>query len=116
MLFNPPIAASWVLKKLCYVKSILSEWLGKPNYQIQDIYNHQLESSPQVRWEKIVWNQASIPRELFVFWLAMISSLQTRDKLVHMGVIGENVCLMYHAALEFIDHIFFKCAFSFQCL
>lgn len=66
MLFNPPVTASWALKKLCYVKDRLGEWMGKPKYQIQEVYMHYLESSTRVRRDKFVWNRASLPRARFI--------------------------------------------------
>ena len=112
MLFNPPITASWVLKRLCSVKLQLSEWMCKQKYQIHEVYTHHLDTSPRVRWDKFVWNRAYIPRERYIMWLAMSKSLRTRDKLVQMGVINENVCPMCNVAPEPIDHFFFQCAFN----
>ena len=63
-----------------------------------------------------LWNHVSIPRVCFILWFVMSMSLRTRDKLVQMGVIDENVCLMCNATPESIDHPFFQCAFSMQCL
>lgn len=46
----------------------------------------------------------------------MCRKLKTRDMLVTMGVLTTNICLMCHASLEYIEHLYFQCPFNMLCL
>ena len=58
----------------------------------------------------------SIPKHRYIFWLAMLDKLKTRDKLKLMGVIDDESCSICHASKESIEHLFFECKFSSSCL
>ena len=48
MIFNPPITASWFLKKICGVKDKLSTWVMKEKYRISKIYLSYFEGHPKL--------------------------------------------------------------------
>ena len=104
------------LKKICAVKDKLRIWMPKEKYQISKVYKHVLNLTPQVKWDKFVWNRASIPRARFILWLIMCGKLRTRDKLVTMGVLTTNICPMCNTFPESIEHLYFQCPFSMPCL
>ena len=71
-----------------------------------------LGSIPIVKWSKIFWNRALIPKATFVYWLVMLNSLETRDRLKAIGVIEDDICPICDEVSEFVDHIFLRCAWS----
>ena len=93
-LFNPPRTTSWALKKLCKVKEQLHLFRNKDNYVIKDVYKEFVGSAQFVRWCRLVWLRASIPKHRYIFSLAMLDKLKTRDKLKLTGVIDDESCPM----------------------
>ena len=58
LIFNPPITASWSLKKICVVKDKVKDklhiWMLKEKYQISEVYKDLLDLAARVRWDKVV--------------------------------------------------------------
>ena len=65
-IFNAPITASWVVKKLCGVKETLRDWMRIPKYSINAVYQVLMGTTDRVYWTTAVWNRAVIPRSRFV--------------------------------------------------
>ena len=113
---NPPPTASWALRKLCKVKKQLHMFLNKDSYVIKDAYKEFIGTAQSVRWSRMVWLRASIPKHRYIFWLAMLGKLKIRDRLKIMGVLDDESCPMCHVSKESIEHLFFGCKFSSYCL
>ena len=69
-----------------------------------------------MQWDVFVWNRLSIPKARFIAWLAFSRKLKTRDRLVQMGVLTEDMCPICGLYPESVEHLFFDCCFSMQCL
>ena len=87
----PPPTASWALRKLCGVKDKLSRFMSLPSYRIQEVKDC-LEASTPVHWDKWVWHRATIPRVHFVSWLAILGKLATKNKLLRIGIVDNDLC------------------------
>lgn len=109
---NPPPFASWIIWKLCKVTDQLIHWILADKYCINSVYKDLLGSHPQVSWSKIVWHRTSIPKARFVFWLAMLNKLKTKDHLMKMGVTSDACCPLCCVDTDLVVHLFFKCSFS----
>ena len=59
-LFNAPITTSWAMKKLCYIKDLLKQWIFCSSYLIKKVYFDHFADVPKVRWRFLVWNNLSI--------------------------------------------------------
>ena len=116
MIFNPPITASWSLKKICGVKEKLYTWILKERYNINEVYLSYFEDYPKVTWTHFVWYRASLPRWKFILWLALLRKLKTKDKLFRLKLSPHDMCAMCNSATESIEHIFFYGPFSAECL
>ena len=79
MIFNPPITASWSLKKICAMRDKLSTWMLQEKYVINEIYHLYVVPNPRVKQDKFVWNRLSISIARFILWLIMCRKLKTRD-------------------------------------
>ena len=89
-LFNAPITASWVIKKLCRVKEKLNSWMKSPNYSTKFIYKDLLGTADKVRWAGTVWNRAFISKSHFVVWLTYLRRLKTKQRLKRVGVVEDD--------------------------
>ena len=114
-MFNAPITASWVVKKLYTVKEKLSRWMGKPQYSIAEVYKELMSTAGKVAWSRFVWIRAAIPRSCFVAWLAYHERLKTKQRLLSTGVVDNDLCPTCGTELETTKHLFFRCKFSHQC-
>lgn len=69
-IFNAPVTASWTIKKLCQVTTLLRPWICKNEYFIKEVYESCLGNPPTMHWRHLVWNRLSIPKTRFICWLA----------------------------------------------
>ena len=82
---------------------------------ISSVYNSLRVHSPSVKWANLVWHRLSAPKTRFIFWLAMLNKLKTREKLKHAGIIDEDSCPFCCNDSESVMHLFFSCHYSQQC-
>ncbi|XP_062114406.1 uncharacterized protein LOC133825490 [Humulus lupulus] len=70
----------------------------------------------RVFWSKVVWCRLNIPKHSFMMWLAVLKRLKTRDRLLRFQVIDNADCLLCSRNIESVDHLFFECPYSTDCL
>ncbi|XP_057535426.1 uncharacterized protein LOC130813608 [Amaranthus tricolor] len=114
--FNPRPTTSWSLWKICKIRDIMSNWMVKDRYSIASIYKEYTLQQAPVAWAKFAWHRPSITKERFIFWLAFQNKLKTRDKLKKIGLPDDDSCPMCASAVKTLEHTFFNCVFSSQCL
>lgn len=68
--------------------------------------------APAVDWCMMVWLKNTVPRWAFIQWVAILSRLSTRDRLVAWRVADDEGCVMCHGGTESRDHLFFECQFT----
>ena len=115
-IFNAPITASWTLKKIFGVKDLLLTWIGKDKYSIKKTYIARVEPHLRFRWINVIWNRFSIPKTRFIYWMAVIQKLKTRDKLKLIRVVDNDLCPLCGIHSKSNAHLFFECIFSQRCL
>lgn len=49
-------------------------------------------------------------------WLGYLDRLKTKQKLLSVGMIDDDICPIYGTQSETKDHLFFRCEFSRQCV
>ena len=79
MIFNPPPTTSWVIRKLCKVKDQMCQWINSDVYNINTVYKELIGFKPRVNQCTLVWHRFLIPKARFIFWLAMLNKLKTKD-------------------------------------
>ncbi|XP_010665811.2 uncharacterized protein LOC104883063 [Beta vulgaris subsp. vulgaris] len=82
------------------------------SYSVKKVYEKLKGEQERVLWGKIVWNRLSIPKNRFIHWLAALGKLQTAEKLKHIGVSANDLCLLCGSYAETHQHLFFNCKFS----
>ncbi|KAL9233090.1 hypothetical protein vseg_008128 [Gypsophila vaccaria] len=121
--YQPPASASWIWKKICAVKEILTPsltagyWNNQTDkYTPAGAYNWLRTPSPTVSWHKFIWNKWSLPKHQFIGWLYAQEALQTNDKLRRCGLDIADDCFLCGQYAETADHIFFSCPYSSQVI
>ena len=94
---------------------MVSQWLSAVQYNVSSVYDSLRVPSPPVKWASLVWNRLSTPKTRFIFWLAMLNRLKTRDNLKVAGFIDDDSCRFCCSRSESIEHLFFSCHYSQQC-
>ena len=67
-------------------------------------------SSAHVSWSKVVWHRSSLPKARFIFWMAMLNKLKTKDHLMRIDVTPDDCCPLCCTACESIAHFNFLVA------
>lgn len=109
--FTPPKSASWAIKYICKGRQEImsdcgSTWLSASQYQTADLYIHIHGNKETLHWCNDVWAHYNIPKHNFIYWLVMLNRLQTRDKLVKIGVCEEETCMLCDAGKQDQHHLF----------
>nr|XP_009788346.1 PREDICTED: uncharacterized protein LOC104236167 [Nicotiana sylvestris] len=60
----------------------------------------------KVTWKNLVLGDVTIPRHLFILWLALNQRLATVDRLAKWKIDVPKECV------ETLDHLFFECAYA----
>ncbi|XP_010670560.3 uncharacterized protein LOC104887594 [Beta vulgaris subsp. vulgaris] len=103
----------WELLKACYTSDELT---AMTSYSVKAVYEKLKGEQERVVWGKFVWNRLSMPKHRFIHWLAVQGKLQTTEKLKHIGVSDNDLCLLCGSYTETHQHLFFKCKFSNECM
>lgn len=77
--------------------------LRMQNFKVKDMYLKKREEYNKVTWRKIIWNNAGLPKWIFVGYLAIHRRLQTRDRLKVWGCVEDETCPLCKAEVENID-------------
>ena len=75
-LFNAPITTTLVMKRICFIKDSLKNWIFQDTYSIKSVYLETFKLTPRVRWRFVVWNRMSILRHRFYYWLMAVDKLK----------------------------------------
>ena len=116
ILFNPPVTSSWVIKKLCKVNEKLLRWMNTLTYSITKFYNNIRGGGNRVRWNHTVWNRLTTPQSRFIVWLVFNNQLKTKHRQKFSGFLDSDTCPICELESETMNHIFFQCRFSQECV
>lgn len=61
-----------------------------------------------MHWERVVWEQWSLPRYAFILWLAVLGKLKTKDRLTYT----DTTCVLCSQDEESHAHLFFSCRWT----
>ncbi|XP_074306038.1 uncharacterized protein LOC141641266 [Silene latifolia] len=94
------------------VKVILQSCVKKETLCLSLVYEQIRDKEGKVRWGKLVWRRAILPKHSVIMTLALHGKLATVDQLNKKGLIIINRCVLCKAALETHKHLFIKCSYS----
>ncbi|XP_074320818.1 uncharacterized protein LOC141657465 [Silene latifolia] len=121
--YTSPTNCSWSWRKIMQVKDIFkigyanNQWIAKlSGYSVADGYNWLRDTSPQVPWRYLCWNNLNVPRTSFIFWASQHGKLLTLDRLHKMGIVQSTVCFICGSETESHEHLFYKCEYSKRCM
>ncbi|XP_074266158.1 uncharacterized protein LOC141588626 [Silene latifolia] len=118
--YSPPTNSAWYWRKICQFKTNL---LNAYQLQIWQTQNHQQYTiardydylrvrGAEVSWHKLIWNSWTIPKHAFLDWIYHHGNMNTRDKLLKLGIGEEDTYYICGADTESITHLFLACRYS----
>uniref|UniRef100_A0A2N9JAL9 Reverse transcriptase domain-containing protein n=1 Tax=Fagus sylvatica TaxID=28930 RepID=A0A2N9JAL9_FAGSY len=75
-------------------------------------WNELRTKGNEVNWWNFIWYSLNIPRHSFIGWLAILSKLPTKERMLKWGFNVDGNCVFCRYAIETRNHIFFDCSFS----
>jgi len=110
-----PAQASWVIKKIFSVAKTISSVNGsgfhQANFSIKRMYNALRGEFAKVGWRKMICNNPTPPKCLFVTWLIIHARLPTCDRMLKVGIQCDQVCILCTKENETHSHLFFSCEY-----
>lgn len=110
---------SWYWKKLNSLKERMQEWYVQGRYVLTvngeySITRNYLDitgSHSRMRITELVWTVMAQLRHRFIMWLAIHGRLLTRERLLKLQILVENVycCLCDAHVMETNIHLFGEC-------
>ena len=83
----------------------------KPTFSSKATWEQLRVHNPKLPWCKVVWFQQSIPRFVFIIWLAFQDRLSTWARSRAWGCV--QPCFLCGEPDETRDHLLFACPYSF---
>ncbi|XP_038990693.1 uncharacterized protein LOC120113695 [Hibiscus syriacus] len=107
---------SWILKKFLKLREV-ARCMFLPSVDwnlVRDkwIWDKVRICRDKVRWHKIIWFPAHIPKFSLISWMAILDRLSTKDRLIRFGLTMDADCVVCGTGLESRDHLFADCPFS----
>lgn len=119
--YNPSANCSWYWRKLVKVRETMklgfdpntNAWLdGSGQYTAAKGYEWLRPKQGRVLWYHVVWHKYKIPKCSFITWLTLNERLLSKDRLLKLGQVVDQVCVLCNQANETIPHLFFACEFT----
>ncbi|XP_060170867.1 uncharacterized protein LOC132601823 [Lycium barbarum] len=113
--------ASWIIQKIPQASKCITNTqvsvegiLTADSFSIRDIYKQIRGDYPKVEWSRVVCNNQSCPKWVFITYLALKKRLYTRDWLDYWGIHTCLLCPLCEVEVERHQHLFFQCNYSTQ--
>ncbi|XP_057543409.1 uncharacterized protein LOC130821638 [Amaranthus tricolor] len=90
--------------------------MNTPTYSITKVYNDIRGGGNRVGWHHFVWSKLTIHRSRFIAWLAFNNRLKTKHRLKLTEIVESDTCSICYLESETLNHIFFQCRFSQECV
>lgn len=114
-----PTQASWVVRKLIKAKGTFEvagynyeDIRNTHQFSIKKLYNKLRGEFQKVSWRRMMCNNYSCPKWIFVLQLVAHDRLYTKDRLSKWGIVQDLICPLCDSEDESIEHLFFRCAYS----
>jgi hypothetical protein len=90
--------------------SLISNWSISTGPFLAHVYDFFRSVGSTVSWNRVVWEQWSLPKYSFILWLAVIGKLRTRDRLWFIP--SDPTCAFCRCEEESHAHLFFACSWT----
>ena len=107
-----PQRLSWSMKKILTSRDLFQEFnahqmLEREVFAIKKSYKCMQGDHGKVNWRRIICNNKSYPKAIFITWLALHDRLATKSRLYSWGIIPDKQCVLCDNADETRSHASF---------
>ncbi|KAM6569805.1 hypothetical protein CsatB_017790 [Cannabis sativa] len=88
----------------------------KQRYQVKQGYQDLFPEHPKIPWCNLVWDRLVIPKHRFILWLVFWKRLNTKERVSKFNQNIDITCALCGKGDETIEHLFFQCDYSSECL
>ncbi|KAM6551713.1 hypothetical protein CsatB_001521 [Cannabis sativa] len=112
---------SWAWKKIVAVKNKFQqkgdmESFVQQRYRVKQGYFDLFPEHPKLPWCNLVWDRLIIPKHRFILWLVFWKRLNTKERVSKYNPTIDTTCVLCGKGDENIEHLFFPCEYSAECL
>lgn len=101
------------VSSICIARNDTIQWDGQPAHlmNLSMIWQTIRARGSTPLWIHSVWNNLSIPKCSFTFWLALKNRLLTKERMSRFGMNTDVRCVLCDNATETNDQIFSSCSY-----
>uniref|UniRef100_A0A803Q619 Reverse transcriptase domain-containing protein n=1 Tax=Cannabis sativa TaxID=3483 RepID=A0A803Q619_CANSA len=119
--YAAPQDCSWAWKKIVVVKDKFQqrgdmESFVQQSYRVKQGYLDLFPEHPKLPWCNLVWDKLVIPKHRFILWLVLWKRLNTKERVSKISPNIDTTCVLCGKGDENIEHLFFQCEYSLECL
>ena len=81
-------------------------------YKAAEVWSVIRPRREKVVWHKLVWYHLTVPKHVFISWMAILDRLPTMDRLRTRGMEVGGVCALCKQDMETRNHLLFSCSYS----
>lgn len=112
--FKVPQQASWMLRKIIEVRSIIEDNMNitrKGQSVIRRIYLQLIDNPTRVNWKCLMFRNEARPKATFTMWLHLQDRLLIGERLSKWGILVDAGCAFCQERVESRSHLFCECDF-----
>ncbi|XP_038997796.1 uncharacterized protein LOC120122767 [Hibiscus syriacus] len=102
--------ASWSLRKLLSLKREAQTVFSAGALTTRVIWDTTRVKRDKVNWHNLIWFPLHIPKHNMIAWIAILDRLPTKNRLQHMGILSDGLCVLCNDDMETRDHLFIECS------
>lgn len=103
---------SWVLEKIMNCKNFFENGIKPHEYEKDGMFSINKCYTAQISWKRLICNNKTSPKSLFITWLVVLNRLATKFKLAHWNMVNDTTWGLCNNAEEDVNHLFFNCVYS----
>ena len=88
---------SWSWRKLLQIRNLARQFVvmqdgvevwkkSSPKFKIAEVWKEIRPKKERVSWYKLLWSSLNVPKHAVVVWMAILSRLPTKDRLITWGM------------------------------
>ena len=99
-------------RRFVELKNGVEVWKIPGKYSAAAVWKKIRQQQVKVTWHRFLWRPMSIPKHVFISWMALLNRLPTMDRLALWGMEVRGQCYLCQEELESRDYLFFGCRYS----
>ncbi|XP_039031707.1 uncharacterized protein LOC120166517 [Hibiscus syriacus] len=100
---------SWSFQKLLKLRREAHTVISSGATSIREIWEAIRVKGNKVHWHNLIWFPLHIPKHIMIVWMTFLDRLPTKNRLQHMRIANDELCVLCKEARETRNHLFIEC-------